>query len=105
MGQQQSYPSQAKLLAAPPLLAETSGSHPPTSLPSVFQQRSQGEADISVEILSLLGPLVGFLEPDNLVRANPANLLQHLDELRETCLDNGVAEVLGQLLMADGALG
>ncbi|XP_077775056.1 stereocilin [Podarcis muralis] len=68
-------------------------------------QRSQGEADISVEILSLLGPLVGFLEPDNLVHANPANLLQHLDELRETCLDNGVAEVLGQLLMADGALG
>uniref|UniRef100_A0A670KLB4 Stereocilin n=1 Tax=Podarcis muralis TaxID=64176 RepID=A0A670KLB4_PODMU len=62
-------------------------------------------ADISVEILSLLGPLVGFLEPDNLVHANPANLLQHLDELRETCLDNGVAEVLGQLLMADGALG
>lgn len=58
-----------------------------------------------MEILSLLGPLVGFLEPDNLVHANPANLLQHLDELRETCLDNGVAEVLGQLLMADGALG
>ncbi|XP_033023565.1 stereocilin [Lacerta agilis] len=67
--------------------------------------RSQGEADISVEVLSLLGPLVGFLEPDNLVHANPANLLQHLDELRETCLDNGVAEVLGQLLMADDALG
>nr|XP_034987623.1 stereocilin [Zootoca vivipara] len=68
-------------------------------------QRSQGEADISVEILTLLGPLVGFLELDNLVHANPANLLQHLDELRETCLDNGVAEVVGQLLMADGALG
>lgn len=90
-----------------PAEAASAASHHVTFFPllPVFQQRPQWEAAIPGEALDLLGPLVGFLAPDLVSHIHPESLLQHLDELREACLDKGFAKELGRLLVADHALG
>ncbi|XP_042327425.1 stereocilin isoform X3 [Sceloporus undulatus] len=81
------------LLAVPPTRRATLAQR---SLQALMPQPEEG---ISATVLHLLGPLVGFLDPQTVAHIDPAMLLYHLDELREACLEEEMTKALGQRLV------
>nr|XP_033776672.1 stereocilin [Geotrypetes seraphini] len=67
--------------------------------------RVPGAAEITGEVLDLLGPMVGFLEEESLAQLSKESLRLHLEELKMFCLPEEFTELLGRLLTEDDVLG
>ncbi|KAM9311902.1 stereocilin [Gastrophryne carolinensis] len=83
----------------------------PTYKKSILAQRAvyalqiSENGEISTEELDLLGPLVGFIREENIVRINRNDLLLHLDELKTYCVSEEFGRLLGKILVEDDMLG
>ncbi|XP_029430365.1 stereocilin [Rhinatrema bivittatum] len=67
--------------------------------------RSPATAEITGEILDVLGPLVGFLEEESVSQLNKESLSLRLEDLKMLCLPEEFAQQLGRLLTEESVLG